>query len=114
MRQSTNETGSHPDRLRRRLSPSSTGSSCSGSGSDAMKLHVLAEPQLEFRAGNLHVDPRYGLATCGPADADTETAPRRIVVGIVGSAANVAGIRGWLERCRQPLAAKESKPGQEN
>jgi hypothetical protein len=32
----------------------------------------------------------------------------------VGPAAAIDGLRGWLERCRTPIEAKEAKPGQEN
>jgi hypothetical protein len=79
-----------------------------------MKAHVLREPELEFRAGNRHIDPRYGIAVHGPADADAPSAPRSIPVGLVGPPQAVEGLRSWLERCRSPIDAKEAKPGQEN
>jgi hypothetical protein len=79
-----------------------------------MKAHVLHEPELEFRAQNRHIDPRYGIAVYGPADADAPSAPHSIPVGLVGAPHAVEGLRGWLERCRSPIDAKEAKPGQEN
>jgi len=79
-----------------------------------MRAHVLREPALEFRAGNRHIDPRYGLAVYGPADADARTAPREIPVGIIGAPRAVEGVRRWLERCRTPIDAKQTKPGQDN
>jgi hypothetical protein len=79
-----------------------------------MKAHVLEEPELEFRARNRHIDPRYGVAVYGPADADAPSAPRAIPVGIVGPPSAVDGLRGWLEQCRSRIEAKEAKPGQEN
>lgn len=79
-----------------------------------MKIRVLDEPELEFRAGNRHVDPRYGLTVFGPADADAATAPKRIVVGLIGSARHISELRTWLTRCREEIQAKEAKPGQEN
>ncbi|MGH3167198.1 MAG: hypothetical protein ACRDN0_15075, partial [Trebonia sp.] len=79
-----------------------------------MKARLIGEPELEFRARNRHIDPRYGVAVYGPADADSPSAPRDITVGLVGPASAVDGMRGWLERCRMPIAAKEAKPGQEN
>lgn len=79
-----------------------------------MKAHVLAEPELEFRAGNRHIDPRYGVAVFGPADADAPTAPREIPVGIIGAPAAIEGARRWLQRCQTPITAKDAKPGQEN
>src|SRR3984885_799145 len=45
-----------------------------------MKAHVLHEPELEFRAGNRHIDPRYGIAVYDPADADAPSAPHAITV----------------------------------
>jgi hypothetical protein len=79
-----------------------------------MKARVLDEPALEFRAGNRHEDPRYGIVQFGPADADTDTAPRRVTVGIVGSARAVEGLRRWLDKCASPIGRKVPKPGQEN
>lgn len=79
-----------------------------------MKARLISEPELEFRARNRHIDPRYGVAVYGPADADSPSAPRDITVGIVGPAAAIDGMRGWLEQCQTRIEAKEAKPGQEN
>ncbi len=79
-----------------------------------MKVRVLSEPELEFRAGNRHIDPRFGVALFGPADADTRAAPTRIVAGLIGTSEAIEGIRRWLDRCREPIQGKRSKPGQEN
>ena len=79
-----------------------------------MKAHVIDEPELEFRARNRHIDPRYGGAVHGPADADAPSAPRDIPVGLVGPSSAVGGMRGWLERCQTRIEGKEAKPGQEN
>jgi hypothetical protein len=79
-----------------------------------MKAHVLHEPELEFRAGNRHIDPRYGISVYGPADADSPTAPHKIPVALVGPAQAIDGIRSWLLRCRDRIDAKDTKPGQEN
>ncbi|WP_155058457.1 argonaute/piwi family protein [Streptomyces blattellae] len=79
-----------------------------------MKAPVLHEPELEFRAGNRHIDPRYGISVFGPADADSPTGPRQIPIALVGPARAVDGIRSWLRRCQDHIEAKETKPGQEN
>ena len=77
-----------------------------------MKAHVLHEPELEFRAGNRHIDPRYGIAVYGPADADAPSAPHAIPVGLVGPPQAVEGLRGWLQRCRSPIGGEAcSCPG---
>jgi hypothetical protein len=65
-----------------------------------VKAHVLGEPELEFRARNRHIDPRYGIAVYGPADADSPSAPRDTPVGLVGPSWAIDGMRAWLERCR--------------
>ncbi|MEU7528058.1 hypothetical protein AB0A74_20175 [Saccharothrix sp. NPDC042600] len=75
-----------------------------------MKLTVLEEPSLEFSGGARHTDPRHGIADYGPADA-TNTAVRTIRVGIVGTPAAIQGLRRWLDGCRQPIAAKDSRLG---
>jgi hypothetical protein len=79
-----------------------------------VKARVLDEPALEFRASNRHIDPRFGIAQFGPADADMDTAPRRITVGLVGTASGTDGLRKWLDRCGAPIERKVPKPGQEN
>lgn len=71
-----------------------------------MKASVLDEPQLEFAGAWRHVDPRFGVADYGPVDLDAPGAPREIRVGLVGPADGVGGARRWLERCRDPIAAK--------
>jgi hypothetical protein len=74
-----------------------------------MKAVVLDEPELEFGAGGRHIDPRFGIATFGPVDAGTDSAPTSIRVGIVGPQAAVEGIRSWLQRAREPLKAKKPR-----
>lgn len=75
-----------------------------------MKLTVLDEPPLEFSGGTRHIDPRHGITDYGPADA-TNTAVRTIRVGIVGAPFSIQGLRRWLDGCRQPIAAKDSRLG---
>ena len=79
-----------------------------------MKARVLDEPQLEFRASNRHIDPRFGIVRFGPADAEMDTTPRRITVGIVGTPGTTDGLRSWLDRCNSLIARKKPKLGQEN
>ncbi len=79
-----------------------------------MKARVLDEPALEFRAANRHIDPRFGIAQFGPADADMDTAPRRITAGVVGTASAADGLRKWLDACASVIDRKIPKPGQEN
>ncbi len=75
-----------------------------------MKLAVLDEPPLEFSGGARHIDPRHGITDYGPADA-TNTAVRTIRAGIVGTPASIQGLRRWLDRCRRPIEAKDSRLG---
>jgi hypothetical protein len=79
-----------------------------------VKARVLDEPALEFRAANRHIDPRFGITQFGPADADMDTAPRRITVGVVGTASAADGLRKWLDACSSAIDRKVPKPGQEN
>src|SRR4051812_30449721 len=78
-----------------------------------MKLSLLEEPTVEFGAQMKHIDPRYGIANYGPADATVASAPKRIRIGIVGDAPSVEGIATWLERCRKEIAPKKARAGQE-
>jgi hypothetical protein len=73
-----------------------------------MRAEVLDEPQLEFGGGG-HIDPRFGLTAYGPADLGAPDAPAAIRVGLVGPADQLDGLRRWLERCREPIPAKDDR-----
>ncbi len=73
-----------------------------------MRAEVLDEPQLEFGGGSGHVDPRFGLTAYGPADLGASDATA-IRVGMVGPADQLDGLRQWLERCREPIPAKDER-----
>jgi hypothetical protein len=69
----------------------------------------IDEPELEFGGGGRHIDIRFGIMDYGPADVETERAPKRITVGVIGTPANAEGLRLWLERCRSEIEAKKSR-----
>jgi hypothetical protein len=74
-----------------------------------MRASVFDEPELEFAGGSRHVDPRFGIADYGPVDLGTPGAPHEIRVGMIGPADGLDGARLWLERCREPIAAKPTQ-----
>jgi hypothetical protein len=75
-----------------------------------MKINILDEPDLEFAGGSRHIDPRHGITNYGPADA-TDTAVRTLRVGVIGTQEAIDGVKRWLDRCREPIAAKKSHLG---
>jgi len=75
-----------------------------------MKLSHLPEPSLEFGGAMRHIDIRFGLMDYGPFDFGMEGAPKRIKIGIVGSAETAEGTARWFEACR---AGFESKPSRQ-
>lgn len=74
-----------------------------------MNLRVLTEPELEFGGGGTHVDVRFGLMSSGPLDRETPLAPSTLRVGLIGTEETIEGVRGWLEKCREEIPAKESR-----
>lgn len=74
-----------------------------------MKLTHLKEPPLEFGGAMRHPDIRFGLMDYGPLDFGMESAPKRIRLGIVGSAETVEGVARWIETCATGFPAKESR-----
>src|SRR6266487_2062975 len=74
-----------------------------------MKLTHLPEPALEFGGAFRHTDIRFGLMDYGPFDLGMESAPKRIKVGIVGSAETVEGTARWLEACSKGFPPKLSR-----
>jgi len=74
-----------------------------------MRAEVIDEPELEFGGGSGHIDPRFGLIAHGPADLGAPNAPTAIRVGLVGPADQTEGLQRWLERCREPIPAKDER-----
>ncbi|MST32861.1 hypothetical protein GHK86_09035 [Acidimicrobiaceae bacterium USS-CC1] len=74
-----------------------------------MRAEALDEPELEFGGASRHIDPRFGICSYGPADLAVPGAPRAIRVGLVGPSASLDGLRNWLERCRDPIPAKDER-----
>ncbi|HYV44908.1 MAG TPA: hypothetical protein VFA20_08605 [Myxococcaceae bacterium] len=74
-----------------------------------MKLVHLEEAELEFGHGGRHIDIRFGVMNFGPLDVASDVAPKKILVGIVGTPSSVEGVHEWLETCRGEVAAKESR-----
>jgi hypothetical protein len=74
-----------------------------------IEVSNIGEPKLEFGGGGRHLDIRFGLMDYGPFDAAHAEAPRRIRIGIVGSAETVEGAARWIDRCRAGLPAKASR-----
>jgi len=74
-----------------------------------MHAEVLDEPELEFGGGARHIDPRFGIATYGPADLLSPDAPRAVRLGLIGPADQLDGLSYWLERCREPIPAKDGR-----
>lgn len=71
-----------------------------------MSATVLGEPFLEFAGRQRHIDPRFGIASYGPADRGSVDAPRDINIGLVGDASAVASAQEWMQRCAGGVAAK--------
>src|SRR3954465_11836528 len=74
-----------------------------------MNVTFLDEPQLEFGGNGRHIDIRFGIMGNGPLDRTRGTAPRRIRVGLVGSAESIEGTLAWLTRCKAGIEAKSSR-----
>jgi hypothetical protein len=74
-----------------------------------MHIEILDEPELEFGGGQRHVDPRFGISAYGPADLGLEGAPTSIRLGLTGPRDQLDGLRRWIERCKQPIVAKDAK-----
>jgi hypothetical protein len=74
-----------------------------------LKLSHLKEPSLEFGGAFRHPDIRFGIMDYGPFDVGMEGAPKRIRLGIVGSAETVEGTARWIDSCASGFPAKESR-----
>ena len=73
-----------------------------------MMTELLNEPELEFGGGFRQIDIRFGIMSYGPLDVDSELAPKRIRIGLVGTEKSTERFLSWLEQCKNGLDAKVS------
>lgn len=69
-----------------------------------IKIEVLPEPKLTFGQGKTGLEPRRILAKAGPADAGRKSVVR---LAVVGTGADVAAARTWLNKLNGFLPANE-------
>ena len=74
-----------------------------------MKFSFFEEPDLEFANGGTHVVMRFGIARFGLLDFGDTKAPAQLKVGFVGTDETISAMKGWLERCKSGISAKDSK-----
>ena len=67
------------------------------------------KPELEFANGSTNIDVRFGITRFEPLDLGDTKAPTRLKVGFVGTDETIAAMKGWLERCKSGVSAKESR-----
>lgn len=74
-----------------------------------MKINFLQEPELEFGNNGKHIDIRFGMMGHKPLDYDSDSAPKNIKLGIIGSSETVERLTSWLGKSRQGIEAKQSR-----
>lgn len=72
-----------------------------------MKLHYIKEPSLEF-GRNFHVCPRAGITKYDVYDTRLKIRRDRVLVGAVGTSDSLFKLYSWLEKCSQPISAKQN------
>src|SRR6185369_12764596 len=70
-----------------------------------MLLETLKEPDLEF-ARDTYICPRIGIASFDVYDSKREIRRDKINIGAVGTEKGLERLRSWLERCKEPIAAR--------
>ena len=71
-----------------------------------LEISELAAPRLQFGGAGAYGDPKSGLAAAGPFDLRFGSARKtQIHVGIIGTEAQTAAGRRWLERCGGEIPA---------
>ena len=73
-----------------------------------MKIKYIDEPELEF-GNSSHIDIKFGIMNYSVLDFDKENAPRTIHLGIIGLNQDIETFEEWIEKCKEPIEAKESK-----
>lgn len=70
-----------------------------------MLLDTLKEPDLEF-ARDTYPCPRIGIASFDVYDSKREIRRDKINIGAIGTEKGLERLRAWLERCKEPIAAR--------
>lgn len=73
-----------------------------------MNLRFIPEPFLEFGRG-IDICPRSGIATYDVYDTKMNARRNRILVGGVGTSANLEALAIWLEKCSKPIASNPER-----
>ncbi len=76
----------------------------------SFECELLPEPLLLFNGDAPALTPKEGLTGPGPAGLGTQTHPREILVGVVGSGHTMEQAREWLDRRRSPIPSPAHKP----
>jgi len=72
-----------------------------------MLAAVLDEPTLEFRYGQVAVDPREGLSVFGPYDADSASRPASIPMVAIGPRSGLIALRRFIDLLQCPIMPSE-------
>jgi hypothetical protein len=72
------------------------------------KVHILEEPEVEFRYNQKLHDPHHGLSLFGPFDADSPSAPKSLSVGVIGTPDGIAGYRRWASSIQRPVYPRDN------
>ncbi len=72
----------------------------------ASGIQVMPEPELEFRYGQLSLDPHAGLALFGPYDADLSSRPGQIIYGVVGRPDGIVLFDAFAKRITRPIVSQ--------
>ena len=67
---------------------------------------TLDEPELEFGARGLHIDPRFGLCQYGPLQPMPGD---RVRIGVIGTAETYEGFEAWMDRLTSSIPGKNKK-----
>ena len=70
-----------------------------------MYLEQITEPELEFAKDRFDC-PRIGIASFDVFDSKFELRRDKINIGAVGTDKGLEKLKTWLERCREPIAAR--------
>jgi hypothetical protein len=75
-----------------------------------IQCEYLTEPLLAFANGQLHADPKAGIARYGPRSFGRGEHPDRVRVGLIGTAETVSMAQKWLQENAEGVLGNEKHP----
>jgi hypothetical protein len=76
----------------------------------SLRCQYFPEPLLAFANGELHIDPKAGIARYGPHSLGSPRDPRLVRIGMIGTAETTSTLMNWLLDSAEGIDGNDKHP----